>query len=115
MLKKNYQEIQNLRLTKGVVRLGSHGGFGRSSLQECLDRLSQAKIDAPATCHSGVDRDASNPPPVMSPNVEEEQVHDTLSASRLLPEDKSQSRIKEERKEEEVTPKSESAAAGVKE
>ena len=42
----------------------------------------------------------------MSSNVGEEQVHDTLSTSRLLPEDESQSRIKEERKEEDVTPKS---------
>ena len=59
--------------------------------------------------------DSSNPPQVMSPNVGEEQVHDTLSASRLLPEDESQSRIKEERKEKDVTPKSEAATAGIKE
>ena len=66
----------------------SHGGFGRSSLQECLDKLNQARVDAPAPCHSGVEKeDSSNPPQVMSPNVGEEQVHDTLSASRLLPED----------------------------
>ena len=32
----------------------SHGGFGRSSLQECLDRLNQARVDAPAPCHSGL-------------------------------------------------------------
>ena len=41
----------------------SYGGFGRFSLQECLDRLSQARVDAPVPCHSGVvDEDASNPP-----------------------------------------------------
>ena len=41
----------------------SHGGFGRSSLQECLDRLNQAGLDAPAPCHSGVENeDSSNPP-----------------------------------------------------
>ena len=57
----------------------------------------------------------------MSPNVEEEQiheneqVHDTLPDDRLLLEDESQSRVKEERKEEEVTPKSEPATAEVKE
>ena len=36
-----------------------HGGFGRSSLQECLDKLNQAKVDAPAPCHS---ENPSNPP-----------------------------------------------------
>ena len=36
-------------------------------------------------------------------------------ASRLLQEDESQSRVKEERKEEDVTPKSEAATAGTKE
>ena len=57
----------------------------------------------------------------MSPNVGEEQTHDdkqvndTLQDDRLLPEDESQSRTKEERKEEEVTPKSEPATAKVKE
>ena len=41
----------------------SHGGFGRSSLQGCLDRLNQAKVDALAPCHSGVDNEnPSNPP-----------------------------------------------------
>ena len=40
-----------------------HGGFGRFSLQECLDRLNQAKVDAPAPCHSGVDNEnPSNAP-----------------------------------------------------
>ena len=86
--------------------LGSpHGGFGSLSLQECLDRLNQTRVDAPAPCHSGVKiEDSSNPPQVMSPNVGAEQVHDTMSASRLLQGDESQSRIKEERKEEDVTP-----------
>ena len=100
----------------------SHGGFGSLSLQECLDRLNQTRVDAPATCHSGVGiEDSPKPPQVMSPNVGEEQthdneqVHDTLPDDRLLPEDESQSRIKEERKEEEVTPKSEPAIAEVKE
>ena len=41
----------------------SHGGFGRSLLQECLDRLNQARVDAPAPCQSGVEsEDSSNPP-----------------------------------------------------
>ena len=32
----------------------SHGGSGSLSMQECLDRLNQTRVDAPATCHSGV-------------------------------------------------------------
>ena len=94
----------------------SHGVFGGSSLQECLDRLNQARVDATAPCYSGVGiASSSKPPQVMSPNVGEEQVHDTLTASSLLPEDESQSRIKEERKEEDATPKSEPATAEAKE
>ena len=41
----------------------SQGGFGSSSLQECLDRIKQNRFDAPAPCHSGVKiEDSSNPP-----------------------------------------------------
>ena len=29
----------------------SYGGFGSSSLQECLDRLNQTRVEAPAPCH----------------------------------------------------------------
>ena len=116
MLKKKYlRRLDNADL--GTHGSGaSHGGFGSSSLQECLDRINQNRVDAPAPCHSGVKiEDSSNPPQVMSPNVGEEQVHDTMSASRLLQEDESQSRIKEKRKEEDVTPKSEAATVGTKE
>ena len=64
--------------------------------------------------------ESSNPQQVMSPNVDEpihdhEQVHDTLPEDQLMPKDESQSRVKEERKDEEVTPKSEPAAAKTKE
>ena len=31
-----------------------HGGFGSATLRECLDRMNQRGIDAPAPCHSGV-------------------------------------------------------------
>ena len=96
----------------------SHGGYGSSSLQECLDRLNQARTDTPAPCHSRVvTEETSNPPQVMSPNMEEEpihdheQAHDTLPEDQLLPKDESQSRVKKETEDEEVTPKSESAAA----
>ena len=77
----------------------SHGGFGRSSLQECFDVLNQTRVDAPAPCHSGVGTEQlPNPPQVMSLKVGEEQVHDTLPDDQLLPEDESQSRIKEDKK-----------------
>ena len=68
-----------------------------------------------------MNEDSSNPPQVMSPNVEEEQIHDhdqahdALQEDQLLPQDESQSRVKEERKDEEATPKSELAAAEIKE
>ena len=55
-----FQDIEDLGTHGSGV---SHGGFGRSSLQECLDRLNQARADAPAPCHSGVENeDSSNPP-----------------------------------------------------
>ena len=105
----------------GHVSTSSHGGCGSSSLQECLDRLNRATSNTLALCHSGATTERlSNPPQVMSPNVEEEQIHDqqahdTLPEDQLLPQDESQSRVKEERKDEEVTPKSEPAAADAKE
>ena len=110
------------KLDSGHVSVTSHGGHVSSSLQECLERLNQARSNTPAPCHSRVmNEESSSPPQVMSPNVEEgpihdhEQVHDTLSEDPLLPKDESQSRVKEERKDKEVTPKSEPAAAEVKE
>ena len=99
----------------------SHGGCGSSSLPECLNLLSHAKNNSPAPCHSGVENEkSSNPPQVMSPNVEEErtcghgQASDSLPEGQLLPNDEPQSRIKEEIKDEEVTPKSETAAVEIK-
>ena len=50
----------------------------------------------------------------MSPNVEENQSHEHTSAKPPPSDSESQPRIKEERKEEDVTPKSEAAPAGVK-
>ena len=77
---------------------------------------------SPAPCRSRVEIDeTSNPQQVMSPNVEEEpiydheQVPDIVPEDQLLPKDEPQSRVKEERKDEEVTPKSEPAAVETKE
>ena len=52
----------------------SHGGCGSSSLRECVELLNNAKRNAPATFHSGVE-EAKMPDPqqVMNPNVEEKQ------------------------------------------
>ena len=68
-----------------------------------MDRINQHAVDR-----------TPNPPQVMSPSVGEEQIHATMSAARPAQDDESQSRIKEERKEEEVTPKSEAATVGTK-
>ena len=38
----------------------SHGGYGSSSLQECLNLLSQAKSNSPAPCHSKVEIDKTS-------------------------------------------------------
>ena len=92
-----------------------HGEFGSATLRECLDRINQRGIDAPAPCQSGVKIERTpNPPQVMSPNVGEEQIPETISAARPSQDHESQPRIKEERKEEEVTPKSEAVTVGTK-
>ena len=106
----------------GHVSSASHGGYGSSSLQECLNLLNQARSNSPAPCHSRVEiGEASNPQQVMSPNVEEGPIHnherdpDILPEDQLLPKNEPQFRVKEERKDEEVTPKSEPAAVETKE
>ena len=95
----------------GYMSCSSHGGYGSSSLQECLHLLNQARSNSPAPCHSRVEIDkTSNPLQVMSPNVEEEQTDASGQASgsvpeeQLLPKDEPQPRRKEEVKDEEVTP-----------
>ena len=99
----------------------SHGGCGSSSLRECLNLLDYNRRNSPAPCHSGVTSSKKvDPPQVMSPNVEEEQSHaaemTSSSASGLpLPKDEPQSRMKEEVKEEQVTPESKPATVEAKE
>ena len=53
-------KIPGTRSDSGHMSSASHGGYGSSSLQECLDMLNQARSNSPAPCHSGVDTD-SNP------------------------------------------------------
>ena len=88
---------RRIRDKRSCVCGAFHGGFGDATLQECLDRINQSRTDALATCHSGVMvEDSPKPPQVMSPNVEEEHIHEKPQS----PDDESQPRIKEERKEE---------------
>ena len=89
----------------GHTSSASHGGYGSASLQECLNMLNQARSNSPAPCHSGVDIDAkSDPPQVMSPNVEEEpicdhdQVPDVPPEDSVLPKNEPQSRAKQDMK-----------------
>ena len=114
-------DITTNKPDSGHVSCFSHGDYGSSSLQECLDLLNQAKSNSPAPCHSRVEiGKTSNPPQVMSPNVEEEQTYGRGQASgslpegQLSPEDEPQSRRKEEIKDEEVTPKLEPTAMETK-
>ena len=46
----------------GHVSSASHGGYGSSSLQECLDILNQARSNSPAPCHSRVKIDETSIP-----------------------------------------------------
>ena len=119
------EELPDITTNKpdpGHASCFSQGGYGNSSLQECLDLLNQAKSNSPAPCHSRAEiGKTSNPPQVMSPNVEEEQTYGRGQASgslpegHLSPEDEPQSRRKEEIKDEEVTPKLEPTAVETKE
>ena len=119
MLKKNHRKspVRNPIHVSG----SSHGGYDSSSLQECSDRLNQATSITPAPCHSRVTTEKlSNPPQVMSPMWKKNRF---MTKNRpMTPYQKincchkmSHNRVKEERKDEEVTPKSEPAAADIKE
>ena len=41
----------------------SHGGCGSSSLRECIELLNDAERNAPATLHSGVQKEKTSDPP----------------------------------------------------
>ena len=52
---------------------GFQGGYGSSSLKECIDLLNAKNArprDTPAPLDSGVDQDSVSPPQVMSPSME---------------------------------------------
>ena len=49
---------------------GFQGGYGSSSLKECIDLLNAKPRHTPAPLDSGVDQDSVSPPQVMSPSME---------------------------------------------
>ena len=49
---------------------GFQGGYGSSSLKECIDLLNAKPRNTPAPLDSGVDQDSVSPPQVMSPSME---------------------------------------------
>ena len=98
-----------------------HGGCGSSSLRECTELLNNTGSNAPATLHSGVKKEkTSDPPQVMSPNVDEKETkaHATVSSSMpsdtLAVKDEPQTRT-EQVKAEVPIPKLESPMLDVKE
>ena len=94
---------------------GFHGRFRSATLRECLDRISQSRTDAPATSTLGsMPRNDPTRRRLWSPNVEGDQTHESTSVKTPSPDSESQPRIKEERKAEDVTPKSEAAPVGAK-
>ena len=50
----------------GRVSCSSHGGYGSSSLRECLNLLSQAGSNSPAPCHTRVEIGKNIDPPQIS-------------------------------------------------
>ena len=94
---------------------GFHGGLGSATLRECLDRMYQSSTGRPCCPPLLVDAEKlPDPPQVTSPSVEEDQTREFTSVQPPSPDSESQPRIKEERKEEDVTPKSETAPVGAK-
>ena len=66
-IEEELPKVPGDKLDSGHVSVTSHGGYGSSSLQECLDILNQAKSNTPAPCHSRVvSEESSNPPQVMN-------------------------------------------------
>ena len=51
--------------------MGFQGGYGSSSLKECIELLNAAVESAPAPLDSGVGHKPTDPPQVMSPSMED--------------------------------------------
>ena len=50
--------------------MGFQGGYGSSSLKECIELLNATSNHTPAPLDSGVGQESIDPPQVMSPNME---------------------------------------------
>ena len=94
-----------------------HGGFGSASLRECVNLATNGPS---GFCHSeGSARESTphmtNPSQVMSPNVEQNPPQDVTPKHEPPPENADQRPKKRERKEEDLTRKSEPEQAEAKE
>ena len=84
--------------TGEMLEAESHGV---GAFRECLCRINQSRTEAPATLQPGEGTEkTSDPPQVMSPNVEGNQTHESTSVKPPSPDSESQPRTKEERKED---------------
>ena len=50
--------------------MGLQGGYGSSSLKECIELLNATSNHTPAPLDSGVGQKSTDPPQVMSPSME---------------------------------------------
>ena len=82
-------EVHNNPITETIGSGEFYGGYGNSSLRECIEIASQQNA-TPATLHSkeGLGN-MTNPPQVMSPNVERNQSQETTSVKQQPPDDTS--------------------------
>ena len=107
-------ETHNSTITETLGSGEFHGRYGSASLRECIERALQQDTATPATLHSGRGLGAmTNPPQVLGPNVEQSQSQKTTSVNNNH--DASLRPLRRERKEEDVTPKSEPSQVEVKE
>ena len=81
--------------------MGFQGGYGSSSLKECIELLNATSKIAPAPLDSGVGQNPTDPPQVMSPNMEGPSTEantqpssGSISQSASKPKDEPQSQVK---------------------
>ena len=63
----------------------SHGGCGSSSLRECIELLTNTERNAPATLHSGANKDSKSGPPQKRLHIaENHQKHTRICSQKPL-------------------------------
>ena len=65
-IRKEETDVPQLELRS----MGFQGGYGSSSLKECIELLNATSNITPAPLDSGVGQKSTDPPQVMSPNME---------------------------------------------